>query len=39
VCDVKYKRKAARMMVKSGAALMSGSGRNDGGRVREKGSL
>jgi hypothetical protein len=31
VCDVKYRKKAARMMVRSG--------RNDGGKVREKGSL
>jgi hypothetical protein len=31
VCDLKYRRKATRMMVKSGAALMSGSKENDNG--------
>jgi hypothetical protein len=31
VCDMKYRNKAVRMMVRSGAALMSGSGVNDGG--------
>ncbi len=29
VCDLWYKRKAARMMVKNGAALMSRNGGND----------
>ncbi len=36
---MRYRRKAARMMARSGAALMKGSGGNDGDKVREKGSL
>ncbi len=30
MCDLLYRRKAARMMVRSGATLMSRSGGNDG---------
>jgi hypothetical protein len=36
VCDMKYRSEAAQMMVRSGATLMSGSGRNAGGRVGGK---
>jgi hypothetical protein len=36
VCDMKYRKEAAQMMVRSGAALMSRSGRNYGGRVGGK---
>jgi hypothetical protein len=36
VCDMKYKNEVARMMVRIGAALMSRSGRNDGGKVGGK---
>jgi hypothetical protein len=32
VCDMKDRSEAARMMVRSGAALMRGGGRNDGGQ-------
>jgi hypothetical protein len=31
VCDMKYRKEAMRMMVRSGSALMRGSARNDGG--------
>jgi hypothetical protein len=36
VCDMKYKSEATQMMVRSGATLMSGSGRNVNGRVGGK---
>jgi hypothetical protein len=33
---MKYRKEAARMMVRNGAALMRGSGRNDGGQSRRE---
>jgi hypothetical protein len=36
VCDLNYRKKAARMMVRSGATMMSGSGEDDGGDVKRR---
>jgi hypothetical protein len=39
VCDMKDRSEAARMIVRSGAALIRGGGRNDGGQRGRKDEM